>query len=124
RGLPLFTKLGALTINGVLLKGVKSLFPSEWLSHRVAPGGENPLGALIRGLPIAHPSGFPSTRRRPCTSCSLFSARSRERAQGISSSPNLALKWSRNYHTQVRASDELDYHCLVDECGRVFDARW
>jgi len=32
----------------------------------------NPLGALIRDLPIAHPSGFPSIRQRPHTSCSLF----------------------------------------------------
>src|SRR5205823_14002890 len=34
----------------------------------------NPLGALIRDLPIAHPSGFPSIRQRPHTSCSLLVA--------------------------------------------------
>src|SRR6266700_2202535 len=30
------------------------------LSSELAPGGENPPGALIRDLPIAHPLGLPS----------------------------------------------------------------
>jgi hypothetical protein len=33
-------------------------------------------------------------------------------------------KQPAHYHSQTRASRELDYHCLVDERGRVFDAGW